>query len=340
MRHPSLDDVLAEARSAGSAGRWPDAHARLAAHAAEMGREPAFALATAEAALRTGRPSEARRWATAAAEAPARFLSPTARAQAANLAGAAALALGDIDAAERHFSAALELAHEGEYDLGAARAFNNLAIVADIRGRRDDALSHYESAIPLYQRLGHHTGLAGAFHNMALALRHLRRLDDADECEQRAAEYAREAGEPRAVEAARVGRAEISLLRGDEHMAEAAAARAAAALGQLGQHAHEADALRLVAVARLRSERVDAALPTADHAVSLARDAQDRLILAECLLARALVRQALADREGATTDATEAAALFETLGAREPLVEARELLERLARSRPPSAGSL
>ena len=329
MLHPSLDDVLAEARSAGSAGRWPEAHARLAAHASELGREPAFALASAEAALRTGRPTDARRWATAAADAPARFLSPTARAQAANLAGAAALALGDLDSCERHFASALELAHGASYDLGAARALNNLAIVADIRGRRDDALSLYESAIPVYQRLGHHAGLAGAFHNMALALRHLRRLDQADECEQRAAEYAREAGEPRVAEAARVGRAEISLLRGDEHLAEAAASRAAAALGQLGQHAHEADALRVVAVARLRLDRAEGALPTADHAVSLAREAHDQLILAECLFARALVRLALAAGDDARADAEECLALFESLGAHEPLDEARALVERL-----------
>ena len=330
MRHPSLDDVLAEARSAGSAGRWPDAHARLAAHASELGREPAFALASAEAALRTGRPAEARRWATAAADAPARFLSPTARAQAANLAGAAALALGDLDAAERHFATALELGHGAAYDLGAARALNNLAIVADIRGRRDDAISLYDSAIPLYQRLAHHAGLAGAFHNMALALRHLRHLEQADECEQRAAEYAREAGEPRVVEAAHVGRAEIHLLRGDFHLAEAAAARAASTLGALGQPALEADALRLVAVARLRRDLAADALPTADQAVALARDAQDRLIVAECLLARALVRRALGDDATAATDARDAVALFELLGAREPLAEARALLEDAA----------
>jgi tetratricopeptide (TPR) repeat protein len=330
MRPPSLDDVLADARAAGSAGRWPDAHARLAVNAAHLGSEPAFALASAEAALRVGQPSEARRWATAAAQAPARFLSPTGRAQAANFAGAASLALGDLDAAERHFAEALELAHGAEFDLGAARALNNLAIVADIRGRRDDALSLYESALPLYQRLGHGAGLAGAFHNMALALRHLRRLEQADACEQRAAEHAREAGEARVVEAARVGRAEILLLQGDPLLAEAAASRAAGALGALGQHAHEADALRVVGVARLRRGEPASALPASDHAVALARDAHDRLILAECLLARALVRQALADQAGARADGTEAAALFEALGAREPLAEAREVLARLA----------
>lgn len=329
MRHPSLDDVLADARAAGSAGRWGDAHARLAAHAAALEGEPAFALASAEAALRVGQPAEARRWATTAAEAPARFLSPTARAQAANFAGAATLALGDLAAAERHFSAALELAHGAEYDLGAARALNNLAIVADIRGRREDALSLYESALPLYQRLGHQAGLAGALHNMALALRRLRRLEQADACEQRAAEFAREAGEARVVEASRVGRAEILLLRGDMLLAEASAARAAAAFGALGQRAYQADALRVVGVARLRRNEAASALAPSDAAVALARHAHDQLILAECLLGRALVRQALADRESARADTVEAVALFEALGALEPLAEARETLRRL-----------
>lgn len=326
MRHPSLDDVLAEARSAGSAGRWSDAHARLVAHASALGHEPAFALASAEAALRVGRPGEARRWASAAAEAPARFLSPTARAQAANLAGAAALALGDLDAAEYHFAAALELAHDAAYDLGAARAFNNLAIVADIQGRRGDALSHYESAIPLYQRLGNRSGLAGAFHNMALALRNLQRLEQADECEQRAAEYAREAGEPHLVEVARVGRAEIHLLRGDDRLAEAAAARSATALGQLGEQAYEAYALRLVAMARLHRDEALPALRSVERAVALASDAQDRLILAECLLARALVRRSLGDGAGARDDASEALPLLELLGAGALVAEARALL--------------
>ena len=329
MRHPSLDDVLAEARAAGSAGRWPDAHARLSAHADELGREPAFALASAEAALRTGRPSEAQRWATTAAESPARFLSTTARAQAANFAGAAALALGDLEAAERHFSTALELAHAASYDLGVARALNNLAIVADIRGRRDDALSRYESAIPVYQRLGNQSGLAGAFHNMALSLRHLRRLEQADECEQRAAEHAREAGEPHLVEVARVGRAEISLLRGDAHLADAAARRAAMAFGTMRQRAYEADAWRVVSVARRRRDDARDALAFAERAVELARSAQDQLIVAECLLERAHVRVALGDREPARLDATHAVELFVALGAGEPLAEARGLLDSL-----------
>lgn len=329
MRLPSLDDVLADVRAAGAAGRWPDAHARLVAHAEALGGEPAFALASAEAALRVGRPQEARRWASSAADAPARFLSATARAQAANLAGAAALALGELDAAERHWGTALELAHGSAYDLGAARALNNLAIVADIRGRRDDALSLYESAIPLYQRLGHAAGLAGAFHNMALAQRHLRRYEQADESERRAAEFAREAGDARIVEAAHVGRAEIQLARGDWRLAEVAAARAAGALAALGHRAHEADAWRVVAVARLRSGDALTAQPAADRAVALALDAEDRLILAECRLARAQVLRVRGLAAEATDDAREAARLFEALGAADPLADARALLREL-----------
>src|SRR5207237_3740192 len=105
-RLPALDELLADVRAAGAAGAWTDAHARLDAAAERFAGDPAFALASAEAALRVGRPSDARRWASAVAHAPLESLGAAARGRAANYAGAAALALGLLEEAEQAFAEA------------------------------------------------------------------------------------------------------------------------------------------------------------------------------------------------------------------------------------------
>jgi len=125
---------------------------------------------------------------------------------------------------------------------------------------------------------------------------------------------------------ARVGRAEISLAQGDHALAEAASARAAGAFAAMGHAALEADALRVMALARVRRGDAPGARAPLERAVALAGRAEDRLVLAECLLARAEAARARRDIGAARADAAEAVRLFELLGAAEPLADARALL--------------
>ena len=115
-----------------------------------------------------------------------------ARRRAVNLWGAALFELGELEAAELAFRRALELGEQERDALLVARAMNNLGQIANVRGRRVDALTLYQLAVPAYGDWGNVRGLAETYHNMAISYRDLNLLDRADECEQRAIEFARE----------------------------------------------------------------------------------------------------------------------------------------------------
>lgn len=298
-----------------ASGAWRALCQRLAEHPAMAGRSPALVLLQAEALLRTGEPCAARRWLSERAAALAASGDRAAIRRAANLSGAASWELGELDVAVEHFAHALELGRLDGDDLLVARATNNLAVIATIRGRYEEALRLYAAAVPAYQRIGNVNGIAESYHNTAIVLRKLQRLDAADDHERRAAEFARQAANDRLVALTLVGRAEISLLRGDAALAEATAVRAARDLGTVPDPARQADAIRLSGVARMALGRVAAARSTLDEAVSLAQAHASTLIEAESRWARAQVALAAADHAAAAADAQQAATIFQQLDA-------------------------
>jgi tetratricopeptide (TPR) repeat protein len=249
--------------------------------------------------------------------------------RAANLLGAAHFELGELDAARAAFERAVELASGDGDDFLVARATNSLGAIANIRGEHGRALSLYQLAIPMHQRIGSAIGLAESWHNMAITYRDVRNLGEADECERRAMEYAREAGSARLAAMAQAGRAELSLLRGDPELAHAGARRAASEYAAVPDPIGEADALRLAGAARLASGAVAEAVEALDRAVALARTHESALVEAEALRARAEARAAAGERAGAISDAEGAVALFERLGATEERATAAALLERM-----------
>lgn len=283
--------------------------------AAERQRSPGLITLYTESLLRTGDPRSARRWLDDHTDALVRSGDRTEVRRAANLAGAASIELGDVDDASHAFERARDLARIDGDDLLLARATNNLAVIATIRGRHADALGLYASAIPAYQRLGRVDGLAESHHNMAIVLRKLHRLDEADDQERRAAEFARRAGNALLVALTLVGRAEISLLRGDAPMAEAAALRAAVDLGAVPDHAREADAIRLAGAARFAQGKLAPARAALDRAVALAERHGSALIEGESRWVRTQVACALDDMAAAREDAERAASLFAQLEA-------------------------
>lgn len=321
--------LLADARALAAAGDWERARALVVEQGDLAERRPELALLLGEAELRLGDPPAAIARLRGIAPALERSADGVALRRAANLLGAAYFEVGALDEARAAFARALELASADGDDLLVAQATNNLGAIANIRGAREQALAHYQLAVPAYQRLGSAIGLAQSFHNMAITHRDSRQLESADECERRALEYAREAGSARLQAMAQVGRAELSLLRGDARLADAGARRAAAEYAAIPDPVGEADAMRLAGAARAALGAYADALAALERAIALARAHASALVEAEALATRARLRAETGDRDAAHDDAAAAAHIFEAMGAQEELDAVRALAERL-----------
>ncbi len=315
MSNPSSDSLLQTVRTRAAAGAWGDVRQLVQGREAEAAREPELAVTFGEALMRLGAPREARDWLSGVLPSLARRGAREALRRAANLRGAAHFELGELDLAEEMFSRAMELGRADGDDLLVARATNNLGAIANLRGKRDAALGMYQLAIPAYQQLGHPLGLAECYHNMAITWKERRDVQQADECERRAIEYAREADNARLVAMARTGRAELCLLLGDAALAAAGAKHAAEAFAALGDHVGEANALRLEGSAAFRMGQADDAAVALERAVALARKHGNALIEAESLRARGDMARAQGRLLDAVRDGRDALAIYQRLGA-------------------------
>lgn len=330
----SAEALLSECRSLAANGLWEELRSVASARLADATASPTLITLYAEALLRTGNPRTARSWLD---EQDTKLVSSGDRAairRAVNFAGAASFEQSDLDNAKLAFERALELGRIDGDDLLVARATNNLAVISTIRGRHDEALGLYALALPAYQRLGNVNGLAESYHNAAIALRKLRQLQAADEHEQRAAEFARQVGNEHLVALTLVGRAEISLLRGDAAMAEATAFRAAKELAAVPDPSRQADAIRLGGAARLALGKLAEACEALNIAVALAMQHGNTLIEAESRWTRAQTSMALGHVSAALADAERAATYFEKLNAPSELATVTGWLTR--HGRPPS----
>ncbi len=122
---------------------------------------------------------------------------------------------------------------------------------------------------------------------------------------------------------ARLGRAELSLRRGDAALAEVAARNVAAEFARRRDPIRECDALRLAGEACLVLGRLNDSAHALGQALALARAHGAALNEAEALRARARLAAATGDLPAARADAGAAVALFDGLGARDE-VEALE----------------
>ena len=309
------DPLLAECRALAARGAWDGVCAALRARPSETRASPALVTLFTEALLRTRNPREARAW---IGECEADLVLTGDRAamrRAANLSGAANLELGELTEAASAFERALELAREDGDDLLVARATNNLAVIANIRGRHEEALRLYAHALPAYQRLGNAKGLAESYHNMAITFRDLRQLESADDHEQRALEFARQAASTPLIGMALVGRAELCFRRGDVALAEATASRVARDLADGQDVARQADALRLCGAARLAMGKLHGARDALDQAVQLANAHGNALLEAESRCVRAELQELTGELQAALSDAEIAAGIYGRLDA-------------------------
>ena len=316
--------LLADARALGARGAWGDVRALLGAHAPETRVHPELITLFGEALLRTQSPREASLWLSDTGLVVRRSGDRAAARKAINLEGVACFETGELTAAEIRFQEAMEMGRNDGDDLLLARATNNLGTIANVRGEPRVALSLYRLAIPAYQRLGHSRGLAETYHNLAISFRDLDDRPHADECERRALEFARQAGDPRLAAMAMVGLAELQFRGGDAELAEAEAWRAAEEMAKAGDAKGEADALRLAGVAATALGRHEDAEQALDRALERARMHGFAVIEAEVLRALAELAYALGDRAAAKARAFDALAVLERLGAAKDVAALKE----------------
>ncbi len=331
MLDPASDLTLSTARAAAAAGAWGDVRAHLQRDEARAERDGARAILLAEACLRTGDPRTATRWLDTAAPLLASAGDRPGQRRVVNMQGAAAFALGTLDAAAERFGTALEMARSDGDALLTARAINNLGAIDALRGDTDRAIAAYQLALPAYHRMGHTLGLAESWHNLAISYRSRDELDAADEAERRAIEFATESANPRLVAMAQVGRAEISLRRGDDALARATAVRAAAVFAGLPDFLLQADALRVLADAADRMEMVAEADESIAAALELARTHAHRTQEAQTLqtMAQMMLRRGAMD--AARTIGAQAREAFSELGSVSAAEEMAEFLAGLSR---------
>jgi len=325
---PLLTEGLVSAREHARAGRWGEV-LHLLGNLADGSPEPEQVALVGEALLRTARAREAEAWLRRTLPDVDRSGDWVSRRRAMNLWGAAQFELGQLDGAELAFRRAVELGEQEDDPLLVARAINNLGQIANVRGRRLDALVMYKLAVPAYQRLGNVRGLAESYHNMAISYRDLGELDLADECEQRAIEFARAVPAARLAALARIGRAELALRRGDHAVARVAALRGATECLGLGDPAGTADGLRVLGLACIAAGAFADAAAALERASGFAARHANPLLEAETFRARAQLAAARGAVAEAKQHAQAALELFERAGAQTEHAELEAWCARL-----------
>ncbi|MEO8635370.1 MAG: tetratricopeptide repeat protein [Gemmatimonadales bacterium] len=318
------DSLLERARIDAARGDWGSVRLALAERREAPDISPVLLLLLAEADLRTGHLPEGRALLDTVVPRLAVGPDPVSYRRAVNMQGAAAFELGLLAEAEQQFQLSLSLANSaGDYRT-VGHATNNLGMIANIRGEFDKALSLYQLAVPAFQRVGYLLGLGETHHNMALSYREKGALDLADKQERRAIDFAREAGNTRLLAIAHVGRADLSLLRGEPAVADAGARLGAEQYAAIPDAVGEADALRVAGAARLMLGEVVQATLALDRAVALAGEHGSALIEAESRGTRARLLASRQEWDQVRQDVACAVDLYRRLGAN----RAREALER------------
>jgi tetratricopeptide (TPR) repeat protein len=246
-----------------------------------------------------------------------------------NLAGAVQFELGDLAGAEERFSDLLELARERGDEEMSGRATNNLGAIASLRGDHERALSLFRLSIPAYQKVGFLAGLAQTSHNLGIVHRDLGYWREADRHYRRALSRARQLGDGRLAAMARVGRAEVSELRGDYEYSATEAQNALEAFVKIGDELGRADALRLLgSIAAARGEQADAARYF-EQALELARAHANPLLEAEILEERGELHAKTGQTALARADLEFAVATYRRLGAAKRQQRAEKRLEQI-----------
>ena len=294
----------------------------------ELMAEPELAFLYADTCRRLGDTATALRLARAVEPLAVRSGDRRLVVNVVNLVGITLFESGKMEEAQHRFEELLERSTDWDDVDFAARAANGLGNVAHIRGRRDLSLSYYERAIAGYTRIGNQRGLAQTHYNQGLAYRDLGFDDDADARYQRAMELAQATGSEEVIALAEVERAVLRVRQGDGRLPASMAARAGDRFRKLGDPTGYAGAVRVVASAARAHGDDDQAAARLEEALSIARQHDDPLLLAEVQRDRGLLLRDRGLDAEAREALREAIASYEQLGSEEEAGELRAIADR------------
>lgn len=283
--------------------------------AEELLAEPEVGYAYAAACRHVGRPERALEVALAVEPEARRRGDWRLAGETVNLIGNILFETGHADQAQARFEELLEHASRWSDEEFSARASNNLGVVSNVRGRRDLALTFYQRALASYQRLGNRLGMAETHHNLGISYRDLGFDREADGHFRRAIELAEAEGSERVAAIAETERAVLRLRAGDAPLAGSLAQRALERAQGIGDPIGVGNAIRVLAGAARREERLDEAAAHLDEALRVAREHSEILLTAEVQRDRGLLFRDRGDRDAAREALNEAAEAFNRLGA-------------------------
>src|SRR3954470_8568048 len=234
--------------------------------------------------------------------------------RALNLLGAIHWERGRMTEAERCFADALRLARQLQDSPMLARASNNLASVAHLQGRSDEAAELYRGALLAHHRQGDRRGTAETYHNLALVYRQAGDWQEAEDAAADAIRHAEMVGEAGLLALALVGRAELSVERGEAALAERELERAGKYALAAGDAIGAAEVHRVRALNALHQRDWPAALTHADAARQVALQYDSALMAAECAGIAARALKALGRTDDALVQRSEAETGFRRLG--------------------------
>lgn len=242
---------------------------------------PELSLLAAESALYLGQPTVALQWLARAAQAA----RPDLAMQLANLTGVALFEVGSIERAAQRFREVLEGAvHAGDRPLE-ARAAQNLGAVATVEGDAARALLWYRRALVAYRRADQTSGVAEVLYNLAILCRDVGDYGRAVLYAQRAARAARALRDGRLTAMVWSLAADISLRQGATRHATRLARTALRLFRRVGDHAGEAEALKLLGLSLRERGRRNSARTCLKRARKLAQSSGSGLLERELIQA-------------------------------------------------------
>lgn len=316
MTDPRVPDPAGDLRRLLAAGRFRDLLAAYAALEPVSARaRPAVSLVAATAATRVGDLAQAQELAQAAASGFVVHGDVDGAARAANLLGVIAIEQGELHAAQVRLEEALELARRLGDAQLEARAANNLASARHLQGDAPAALALFRDALLSYQRLGDRRGAAETHHNLGIAHRMLGAWREAEAAADQAVRHAELAGDAEMLALALMGRVELEVERGDLPLADGRLARAAALAREAGDRIGVAEAERIAARIALRGGDPERAFRLAGDAFAQGEALGAALLAAESAVVAALAGRALGREADASAWRVQALDRLGRLGA-------------------------
>ena len=234
---------------------------------------------------------------------------------------------GDLEIAEQQYAAAARLAAANGLIRLSGMIEQNRGVIANIQGDLPKAARRYRAALAAFQMTGDHQGSAWVLNNLGML--------SADEGDHEKALQSFENGRRAAAEArdvelqARLGinMAEVLIEQGSTAVARRSLAEALEDAAASGFDLLVGEAHRLLSrLERLEGDDVAGALDHAESAIEIARDAPDRLLLAESLREAGESLSVLGRGTEARVAWGEAADLFEALGASDDVAMLQEMI--------------